>query len=110
MIENVTSAELVYAEEGMQKTYERPKKYQVEISAKIKKDVDLHATDFGNASAIKKFTTKCPKYSFIRTTFNTWKKKCNDGDWTVIKRLGRPSLLVSTILKKVKHCIRNMNG
>ena len=34
--ENVTSVELAYAEEEMQKTYERPKKYQVEIPAKIK--------------------------------------------------------------------------
>ena len=34
--ENVTSAELAYAEEEMQKTYERPKKNQVEIPAKIK--------------------------------------------------------------------------
>ena len=34
--ENVTSAELAYAEEEMQKTYERPKKNQVGIPAKIK--------------------------------------------------------------------------
>ena len=59
---NVTSAELVYAEEEMQKTYELPKKYQVEIPAKIKKEVDLYARDFGTASAIKKFATKYPKF------------------------------------------------
>ena len=35
--ENVTSAELAFAEEDMQKTYGCPKKYQVEIPAKIKK-------------------------------------------------------------------------
>ena len=74
--ENVTSAELAYAEEEMQKTYERPKKCQVEIPAKINKEVGLYARDF-SASAIKKFSTKYPKYSFIRTTVNTW---CNDGD------------------------------
>ena len=60
--ENVTSAELAYAEEEMQKTYERPKKYQVETPAKIKKEVGLYARDFGTASAIKKFTIKYPKY------------------------------------------------
>ena len=27
---------------------------------------------------------------------------CNDGDWTVIKRIGRPNLLDSGMLKKVK--------
>ena len=30
------------------------------------------------------------------------KKKCNDGDWTVIKRIGRPKLLDSGMLRKVK--------
>ena len=43
-----------------------------------------------------------PKYFFIRTTVNTWKKKCNDGNWTVIKRIGRPNLLDSGMLKNVK--------
>ena len=48
------------------------------------------------------FTTKYLKYSFIRTTVNTWKKNCNDGDWTLINRIGRPNLLDSGMLKKVK--------
>ena len=100
VIENVTSAELGYAEEEMQKTYERPKKYQVEIPAKIKKEVGLYARVFATASAIKKFTTKYPKYYFVRTTVNTWKKKCNDGDWTFIQRIRRPNLLDSGMLKK----------
>ena len=85
--ENLTSVELGNAEEEMQKTYKRPKKYQVEIPPKIKKEVGLYARDFGTASAIKKLTTKIKKfttnyrkYSFIRNTGNTWKKKCNDGD------------------------------
>ena len=56
MSENVTSAERGYAAEEMQKTYERPKKCQVEIPAKIKKEVGLHARDFINPYAIKKFT------------------------------------------------------
>ena len=98
----VTSAELASTEEEMQKTYERPRKYQVETAARIKKEVGLYARDFGPASAIKKFTTKYPKYSFIRTTVNTWEKKCNDGDWTVIKRIGKLNLLDSSMLKKLK--------
>ena len=96
--ENVTSTEL-------QKTYERPKKYQVENPAKIKKEIGLYARDFGIASAIKKFTTKYPKYFFIRITVNTSKKKCNDGDWTVIKRIGKPNLLDCGMLKKVKDIV-----
>ena len=43
---NVSPAELAYAEEEMQKTYERPKKYQVEILAKIKKKDALYGRDF----------------------------------------------------------------
>ena len=38
-ITNVTSAELTYPKEEMQRTYEHPKKYKVEIPAKIKKEV-----------------------------------------------------------------------
>ena len=103
--ENVTSAEFAYPEEEMQKTYKRQKKYQVEIPVRIKKEVDLCAKDFGTASAFKEFTTKYPKYSFSRTTVDTWKKKCNDGDWTVIKRIGKPNLLDSGMLKKVKYIV-----
>ena len=96
---SVTSAELAYAEEEMQKTYKRPKKYQVKIPGKIKKEIGLYASDFGTASAIKRFTTKYPKYSLTRTTVNTLKKKKrNDGDWTVIKRIGRANLLNSGML------------
>ena len=58
VIKNVTSSELAYVEEEMQKTYEQPQKYQVEIPAKIKKEVGLYAREFGTASAIEKFTTK----------------------------------------------------
>ena len=63
--------------------------------------VGLYARDFGTASVIKKFTTKYPKYSFIRTTGSSiWKKKCNDGDRTVTKRIGRPNQLDFGMLKK----------
>ena len=58
MIKNVTSVELAYADEEMQKTYKRRKKYQVKIPAKIKKEVGLYARNFGTTSAIKKFFTK----------------------------------------------------
>ena len=37
--ENLTFAELAFGTEEMQKTYERPKKYQVEIPANVKKEV-----------------------------------------------------------------------
>ena len=100
--ENATPGELAYAEVEMRKTYTRQKKYQVAIPAKTKKEVGLYARDFGTASAIKKFTTKYPKSSFIRTAVTIWKKKSIDGDWTVIKGVGRPNLLDHGMLKKVE--------
>ena len=79
-----------------------PKKCKVEIPAKIKKEVGLYARNFGTASAIKKFATKYPKYSFLRTSVNTWKKKCNDDEnWkTQPVRLWYAK----------RYCIGNKNG
>ena len=75
--ENVASAEIAYAEEEMQKTYHQ--KISSRNSCEDYEDWPV-CRRFWYCSAIKKFTTKYPKYSFIRTTVNTWKKKCNDGD------------------------------
>ena len=53
--ENLTFAELAFATEEMQKKYERPKKYQVEILQRSRKKLPgLYVRDFGTASAIKK--------------------------------------------------------
>ena len=54
---------------------------------KNQNEFGLYARDFGTASAIKKFTTEYPKYSFIRTTVNTWKSMCNDGNWRLSRQL-----------------------
>lgn len=43
-----------------------------------------------------------PKYSFIRITVNTLKKKYNDGDWNINIRNEKANLLYSGILKKIK--------
>ena len=58
----------------MQKTYKRRKKCQVEITAKIKKEVGLYVRDFGTASAIKNFTTKYPKYSLSESQLTTGRR------------------------------------
>ena len=100
MTENVTYAELAYAEEEMQKTYGIPKKCQVEIPEEIKKEFGLHARDFGTALAIKSSLLNIwnillsePQLTPGRTSAMTV------SDWTVIKRIGRPNLLDSGILK-----------
>ena len=50
----------------------------------------------------QKFHYEISEIFFIRITVNNWKKKCNDGDWTVIRRIRRSNLVNSGILKKVK--------
>ena len=72
------------------------------IPKQIKKEVGIHARDFRTASAIKKFTMICAKYSFVKITVNSWKKKKKkDGENTVIKKVGRPNSLDSSMLRKV---------
>ena len=58
---------------------------------------------FGTSSAIKKFSVKYPKFTFIRTSVNNWKNKCKTGgDNFVFKKVGRPNLLDDNLIKKVK--------
>ena len=53
--ENIISAELAFAKDEMQKSYECPKKYVKGLPEKIKKEVGTHARDFGIAVTAKKF-------------------------------------------------------
>ena len=87
-----------------------PEKYQVEIPVKNQKDVGLYARDFSTASAIKKFTTEYPKYSFIGTTVNAWKNICNDGDCRLSRELEDPTRQTLLCQKYQRHCVGNKNG
>ena len=49
--------------------------YQKEIPEKVKREVGNHALTFGTSSAIKKFSVKYPKFTFIRTSVNNSKNK-----------------------------------
>ena len=69
--ENTSEKEKAFAEDEIQKLYERPKKYLKDIPEMIKKKVGIHTSDFGTASAIKEFTMKYPTYSSVRTTVNS---------------------------------------
>ena len=83
------SVELASTEDLIQKSNERPKKYARDIPDKIKKEVGIHVRDFGTASAIKKFTMKYPKYSFVRTV-NSWKKSTKMVRTQLSKKLEDP--------------------
>ena len=60
----------------------------------------------GTNAAIKKFAKLYPKFTFKRTTINTWKTKYQkNGNETVLKSIGRPNLLSDILLKKTKDII-----
>ena len=102
MTENVSNAELSFAEEEIEKCYKPPLQYQREIPQSVKTEVSKHARDFGTASAVKKYTMKYPKYTFKRTTVNSWKNKFKNNENVVVKTVGRPNILDDRLLKKVK--------
>jgi len=101
---NVSNAELHLVEDEIEKSVKRPIKYHKSIPENIKQEVGMYAHSFGTASAIKKYELKYgTKYSFNRTTINSWKLKYKDGANNVtFKKVGRPNLLDDNLIKKVK--------
>ena len=79
-------------EDEIQKSCSRPDKYQKGIPKEIKKEVGTYVNIYGTASAIKKFSTKYEKYTFNRTTVNSWKAKSKNK--SVFNKAGRPNTLV----------------
>ena len=71
----ITNTELRFAVNEIDKLHDRPKKYQREIPEKVKREVGNHALTFEILSAIKKFSVKYPKFTFIRTSVNNSKNK-----------------------------------
>ena len=58
------------------KSYIQPRKnYNTSVPERIKNEVGEYALIHGTKSALEKFGKKYPKYTFIRTSVNNWKKK-----------------------------------
>ena len=58
------------------KSYTQPRKnYNTSVPERIKNEVGEYALIYGTKSALEKFGKKYPKYTFIRTSVNNWKKK-----------------------------------
>ena len=58
------------------KSYTQPRKnYNTSVPERIKNEVGEYALIHGTKSALEKFGKKYPKYTFIRTSVNNWKKK-----------------------------------
>ena len=92
-----------FAVNEVDKSHGRPKKYQKKIPEKVKRGVGNHVLRFGTSSAIKKFSVKYPKFTFIRTLLNNWKNKCKaGGENFVFKKVRRPNILDDNLIKKVK--------
>ena len=70
------------------------------IPEEIKKEVGTYANIYETASAIKKFSTQYEKYTFNRTTVNSWKAKSKNK--SVFNKAGRPNILGKNLIKKVK--------
>lgn len=99
----VTNAELTLVENEIEKSCKEPSNYQKEIPKKIKQEVGIYADSFGTAAAIKKFSAKYGKYTFHRTTVNSWKNKFKGGVKNgTFNKAGRPNLLDNDLMKKVK--------
>ena len=96
----MSEAELSFAEEELKISYVRPNQYSKDIPESVKIEVGRHARDFGTAAAIKTFSVKYPKYTFNRTTVNSWKTKYKNGKDSR-KKVGRPNILDEHLLKKV---------
>ena len=101
---NISNAELHLVEDEIKKSVKHPTKYQKETPDNVKQEVDIYINSFGTASVIKKFELKYgKKYSFNRTTINSWNLKYKDGANNVtFKKVGRPNLLDDNLIKKVK--------
>ena len=87
-------------EDEIQKSCNRPDKYQKRIPDEIMKEIGTYANVYGTASAIKKFSTKYEKYTFNRTIVNSWKAKSKNK--SVFNKAGRPNILGENLIKKVK--------
>ena len=101
---DITNAELSFAADEIKKSHNRPKQYTKQIPESVKREFGRYASIFGTSSAIKKFSLKYLKHSFIRTSVNNWKNKfkgSHDGD-VALKKVGRPNILDDHLIRKVK--------
>ena len=71
--DNVTSAELQFAENELKNGYKTRDKYTKDVPSKIKEEIAKYACENGTSNALKKFSKKYPRYDFKRQTVTSWK-------------------------------------
>ena len=110
---NVTAADAsaVNAElESFSKKKERQgSPYNTNIPSRIKEEVGKYAHTYGTQAAIKRFKSKYPHYTFLRTTINNWKRKFNKkgvpSESPTFRKAGRPNIVRDELVQKIKEVI-----
>ena len=69
-------------------------------------EVGKYALARNTKDALAKFSKEHPKYTFKRTSINSWKALFkNTGNSQNLKKTGRPNLLLEELLKRTKDVI-----
>ena len=111
---NVTAADAsaVNAElESFSKKKERQgSSYNTNIASRIKEEVGKYAHTYGTQATIKRFKSKYPHYTFLRTTINNWKRKFNKKEGVpsespTFRKAGRPNVVRDELVQKIKEVI-----
>ena len=85
--------------EEMKSSCQSRKHYNTKVPESIKSEVGNYGLVHGTKAVLEKFGKKYPKYTFVRTSVNNWKKKISDGK-DVHRKKGRPNLLNDELLSK----------
>lgn len=103
---SLNQAEIHAISEEVKSSVQTRKHYNTSVPERIKIEVGEYALINGTKSALEKFNTKYPQYTFIRTSVNNWKKKIENNKKqnisTTIAKKGRPNLLDDETLAKVR--------
>ena len=103
---SLNQAELHAITEEVKSSVQPRKHCNINVPEWIKNEVGEYALINRTKSALEKFNTKYPQYTFVRTSVNNWKKKIeNDKKQnivTVIAKKGLPNLLDDETLAKVR--------
>ena len=111
---NVTAADAsaVNAElESFSKKKERQgSSHNTNIPSCIKEEVGKYAHTYRTQAAIKRFKSKYPHYTFLRTTINNWKRKFNKKEGVpsespIFRKAGRPNIVRDELVQKIKEVI-----
>ena len=76
------------------------------IPKHIRMEVGKYALAHSTKDALAKFSKQYPKYTFKRTSINSWKASFkNNGNSQNLKKISRPNLLSEELLKRAKDVI-----